>query len=291
MNSMTGYGRGESSRGGAKFTVEISTVNRKQAELSLYLPRELDALESRVRDEINSKVARGRIAARVQFSASSTSGTQVKIDHTLAKQYAREYRALAAELKLEKHMGLDTILRAPGVLQTTEDSLDVESLWLSLRAAVRMSLRELLAMRAKEGVNLKKDLQKRINTLQKSVKAVAKQAPKTAKRHRDALLDRISQSGLDLKLDDERVLKEVALYADRIDITEELTRLESHFGQFADYAKSKSPVGRTLDFLSQEMNREVNTIGSKANDPVVSRLVVAMKSELEKFREQVQNVE
>ena len=291
MNSMTGYGRGESSRGGAKFTVEISTVNRKQAELSLYLPRELDALESRVRDEINSKVSRGRIAARVQFSASSTSGTQVKIDHTLAKQYAREYRALAAELKLEKHMGLDTILRAPGVLQTTEDSLDVESLWLSLRAAVRMSLRELLAMRAKEGVNLKKDLQKRINTLQKSVKAVAKQAPKTAKRHRDALLDRISQSGLDLKLDDERVLKEVALYADRIDITEELTRLESHFGQFADYAKSKSPVGRTLDFLSQEMNREVNTIGSKANDPVVSRLVVAMKSELEKFREQVQNVE
>lgn len=288
---MTGYGRGESSRGGAKFTVEISTVNRKQAELSLYLPRELDALESRVRDEINSKVARGRIAARVQFSASSTSGTQVKIDHTLAKQYAREYRALAAELKLEKHMGLDTILRAPGVLQTTEDSLDVESLWLSLRAAVRMSLRGLLAMRAKEGVNLKKDLQKRINTLQKSVKAVAKQAPKTAKRHRDALLDRISQSGLDLKLDDERVLKEVALYADRIDITEELTRLESHFGQFADYAKSKSPVGRTLDFLSQEMNREVNTIGSKANDPVVSRLVVAMKSELEKFREQVQNVE
>lgn len=288
---MTGYGRGESSRGGAKFTVEISTVNRKQAELSLYLPRELDALESRVRDEINSKVARGRIAARVQFSASSTSGTQVKIDHTLAKQYAREYRALAAELKLEKHMGLDTILRAPGVLQTAEDSLDVESLWLSLRAAVRMSLRELLAMRAKEGVNLKKDLQKRINTLQKSVKAVAKQAPKTAKRHRDALLDRISQSGLDLKLDDERVLKEVALYADRIDITEELTRLESHFGQFADYAKSKSPVGRTLDFLSQEMNREVNTIGSKANDPVVSRLVVAMKSELEKFREQVQNVE
>ena len=288
---MTGYGRGESSRGGAKFTVEISTVNRKQAELSLYLPRELDALESRVRDEINSKVARGRIAARVQFSASSTSGTQVKIDHTLAKQYAREYRALAAELKLEKHMGLDTILRAPGVLQTTEDSLDVESLWVSLRAAVRMSLRELLAMRAKEGVNLKKDLQKRINTLQKSVKAVAKQAPKTAKRHRDALLDRISQSGLDLKLDDERVLKEVALYADRIDITEELTRLESHFGQFADYAKSKSPVGRTLDFLSQEMNREVNTIGSKANDPVVSRLVVAMKSELEKFREQVQNVE
>ena len=291
MNSMTGYGRGESSRDGAKFTVEISTVNRKQVELSLYLPRELDALESRVRDEINAKVARGRIAARVQFSASSASKAQVKIDHPLAKEYVREYRTLAEELKLEGQIGLDTILRAPGVLQTTEDSLNVEGLWLSLRAAVRLSVRELMVMRAKEGANLKKDLQKRINALQKAVKAVAKQAPKTAKRHRDALLNRLKQSGLDLKMDDERLLKEVALYADRIDITEELTRLESHFEQFADYVGSKAPVGRTLDFLSQEMNREVNTIGSKANDPIISRLVVTMKSELEKFREQVQNVE
>ena len=146
-------------------------------------------------------------------------------------------------------------------------------------------------MRAREGANLKKDLQKRVSALQKSVQAVKRQAPKTGRRHREALLERLKQSGLELKLDDERVLKEVALYADRIDITEELTRLESHFGQFADYAKARGPVGRTLDFLSQEMNREVNTIGSKANDPVISRLVVTMKSELEKFREQVQNVE
>ena len=291
MNSMTGYGRGEAARGGAKFTVEISTVNRKQAELSLYLPRELDALESRARDEINAKVSRGRIAARVQWTAKSGDRAQVEIDRNLAKEYAKEYRKLATDLKLGGEVSLDTILRAPGVLQTSEEELDVESLWTPLRTAVRAALKELLAMRAREGANLKKDLQKRIDALQKSVKAVKRQAPKTVRRHREALLDRLNQSGLDLKLDDERVLKEVALFADRIDITEELTRLESHFGQFADYAKSKGPVGRTLDFLSQEMNREVNTIGSKANDPVVSRLVVAMKSELEKFREQVQNVE
>ena len=291
MNSMTGYGRGEAARGGAKFTVEISTVNRKQAELSLYLPRELDALESRARDEINAKVSRGRIAARVQWTAKSGDRAQVEIDRNLAKEYAKEYRKLATDLKLGGEVSLDTILRAPGVLQTSEDELDVESLWTPLRAAVRAALKELLAMRAREGANLKKDLQKRIDALQKSVKAVKRQAPKTVRRHREALLDRLNQSGLDLKLDDERVLKEVALFADRIDITEELTRLESHFGQFADYAKSKGPVGRTLDFLSQEMNREVNTIGSKANDPLISRLVVAMKSELEKFREQVQNVE
>ena len=291
MNSMTGYGRGEAARGGAKFTVEISTVNRKQAELSLYLPRELDALESRARDEINAKVSRGRIAARVQWTAKSGDRAQVEIDRNLAKEYAKEYRKLATDLKLGGEVSLDTILRAPGVLQTSEEELDVESLWTPLRTAVRAALKGLLAMRAREGANLKKDLQKRIDALQKSVKAVKRQAPKTVRRHREALLDRLNQSGLDLKLDDERVLKEVALFADRIDITEELTRLESHFGQFADYAKSKGPVGRTLDFLSQEMNREVNTIGSKANDPVISRLVVAMKSELEKFREQVQNVE
>ena len=291
MNSITGYGRGEAARGGAKFTVEISTVNRKQAELSLYLPRELDALESRARDEINAKVSRGRIAARVQWTAKSGDRAQVEIDRNLAKEYAKEYRKLATDLKLGGEVSLDTILRAPGVLQTSEEELDVESLWTPLRTAVRAALKELLAMRAREGANLKKDLQKRIDALQKSVKAVKRQAPKTVRRHREALLDRLNQSGLDLKLDDERVLKEVALFADRIDITEELTRLESHFGQFADYAKSKGPVGRTLDFLSQEMNREVNTIGSKANDPLISRLVVAMKSELEKFREQVQNVE
>ena len=291
MNSMTGYGRGEAARGGAKFTVEISTVNRKQAELSLYLPRELDALESRARDEINAKVSRGRIAARVQWTAKSGDRAQVEINRNLAKEYAKEYRKLATDLKLGGEVSLDTILRAPGVLQTSEEELDVESLWTPLRTAVRAALKELLAMRAREGANLKKDLQKRIDALQKSVKAVKRQAPKTVRRHREALLDRLNQSGLDLKLDDERVLKEVALFADRIDITEELTRLESHFGQFADYAKSKGPVGRTLDFLSQEMNREVNTIGSKANDPLISRLVVAMKSELEKFREQVQNVE
>ena len=291
MNSMTGYGRGEAARGGAKFTVEISTVNRKQAELSLYLPRELDALESRARDEINAKVSRGRIAARVQWTAKSGDRAQVEIDRNLAKEYAKEYRKLATDLKLGGEVSLDTVLRAPGVLQTSEEELDVESLWTPLRTALRAALKQLLAMRAREGANLKKDLYKRIDALQKSVKAVKRQAPKTVRRHREALQDRLNQSGLDLKLDDERVLKEVALFADRIDIAEELTRLESHFGQFADYAKSKGPVGRTLDFLSQEMNREVNTIGSKANDPLISRLVVAMKSELEKFREQVQNVE
>jgi uncharacterized protein (TIGR00255 family) len=292
MKSMTGYGRGEASRNGAKLTVEISTVNRKQAELSLYLPRELDALESRARDEINSRISRGRIVARVGLSAAQGNGSRVKLDADLAKQYAREYRKLAKGLKLRDDLGIDTILRAPGVLQQSDEALDADALWPALRKAARAALGDLLAMRTREGAHLKKDLQQRIGTMQKAVKKISKQVPSTVKRHRELLHERLAAAGLELgKGDDERLLKEVAMFADRIDITEELTRLESHFGQFADCVKAKGPVGRTLDFLSQEMNREINTIGSKANDAAISRLVVTLKSELEKFREQVQNVE
>ena len=244
---MTGYGRGEAARNGVKLTVEISTVNRKQAELSLYLPRELDALESRARDEINARISRGRIVARVGLSATNGDGSGVKLDADLAKRYAREYRKLAKELKLKDDLGIDTILRAPGVLKQTDEGLDVESLWSTLRKAVRDALGELLTMRTCEGGNLKKDLQQRIGTMQKAVKKISKLAPSTVKRHRDQLHERLSAAGLELgKGDDERLLKEVAMFADRIDITEELTRLESHFGQFADSAKTEGPVGRTF---------------------------------------------
>ena len=291
MNSMTGYGRGEFSRNGAKFTVEISTVNRKQAELSLYLPRELDALENRTRDEINSQISRGRIMARVGFATSANGNSDVKIDTNLAKRYAREYRKLAREMKVKEDLSIDLILRAPGVMQQTEEVLEVEELWPALRKALRSALTDLLRMRAREGANLKNDLKKRVSLMQKSVLAITRQAPKTTKRHREQLFERLHTAGLEIGVDQERVMKEVVIFADRIDITEELTRLESHFDQFADCAKVTVPVGRTLDFLSQEMSREINTIGSKANDAQISRWVVALKSELEKFREQVQNVE
>ena len=288
---MTGYGRGEALRNGAKFTVEISTVNRRQSELSLHLPRELELLESRVRDEINAKVSRGRITARIGFTNAQGGKSPMQIDANLARRYAREYRKLAGELKLRDDFGIDTILRAPGVLQVAEEELNVGSLWSLLRKAVRDALGDMLAMRTKEGAHLKVDLQKRIRAMQGAVKAIAKQAPKTGARYRELLHDRLRGAGLELDVEDERVVREVVVYADRIDITEELTRLQSHFGQFDDCAKSKQPVGRTLDFLSQEMNREINTIGSKANDAAISKLVVRLKSELEKFREQVQNVE
>jgi uncharacterized protein (TIGR00255 family) len=169
---------------------------------------------------------------------------------------------------------------------------EAEDLWPAVEKALRSALNSLVKMRDREGAHLGQDLAARISTIQKSWAKVSKRAPEVQKRYREQLIQRIKNAGLEVPaLDDERLIKEVVYFADRSDISEELTRLQSHFEQFKDCQKSKEPVGRTLDFLAQEMNREVNTIGSKANDAVISREVVVLKTELERFREQVQNVE
>ena len=293
MNSMTGYGRGECAQGGFKITVEISSVNRKQSEIAVYLPRELEPLESRLRDEINRRIARGRLTVKVALHAADGSWTgQVKLNATLAKAYARELNRLARDLKLPDPVTLEVLVRAPGVLQTEEGLSDAAAFWPAVEKALRQALDALIRMREREGAHLSKDLQKRMMLVRRSVERVQKQAPEVLKRYQEQLRERVKNAGLETPaVDDERLLKEIVYFADRSDISEELTRLRSHFEQFADCLKAKEPVGRTLDFLAQEMNREVNTIGSKANDSLISREVVTLKAELEKFREQVQNVE
>jgi uncharacterized protein (TIGR00255 family) len=291
MKSMTGYGRGECSQRGFKVTVEVSSVNRKQTEIVANLPRELEVLEAQLRDEINHRVARGRLTARVSVHAAGVAGKSI-INTALAKSYARELRALAKSLHLADGITLDLLARAPGVLQPAEEITPAEELWPAISKALRTALDILLKMREREGAWLAKDLVARAARMRAGVGRVRKLAPRSAERYRTQLMARIKTAGLDTPtLNDERLAKEVFLFADRSDISEELTRLESHFQQFNDCVKSKEPVGRTLDFLAQEMNREVNTLGSKANDSAISREVVLLKAELEKFREQVQNVE
>ncbi len=293
MKSMTGYGRGECARDGFKVTVEISSVNRKQAEIYANLPRELELLEPQVRDVINHHIARGRVTARVSLHAAGGKlSARMHINVPLARAYADELAKLARQLKLAGPVTLDQIVRAPGVFQTDEELAGAEDLWPAVETALSLALAALLKMRAREGAHLAKDLSARIAKLRKAAEQIEKQAPLTAENYRRQLLDRIKGAGLEnIAPDDERLLKEVVLFADRSDISEELTRLRSHFQQFADCCRSKEPVGRTLDFLAQEMNREINTIGSKANDALISREVVTLKAELEKFREQAQNVE
>ena len=290
---MTGYGRGECARDGFKITTELGAVNRRQSEISVNLPRELELLETQVRDAINAQVARGRVTARIAIHAADGKlSARAHLNLPLAKAYATELARLAKQLKLTGGVSLDQIVRAPGVFQTDEELVEAETVWPAVEKALKQALAALVKMREREGAHLAQDLAARIGVMRQAVERVQQQAPQTAENYRRSLLERIKTAGIEnIAPDDERLLKEIVLFADRSDISEELTRLQSHFQQFEDCRKSKDPVGRTLDFLAQEMNREINTIGSKANDALISREVVTLKAELEKFREQAQNVE
>jgi uncharacterized protein (TIGR00255 family) len=293
MKSMTGYGRGDCSQDGFKIAVELSSVNRKQAEVSVNLPREMEMLEAQIRDLVNHCIARGRLTVRVSLHMGvSKSAARMHLNVPLAKAYARELNNLAKQLKLPDPVTLDQLARAPGVLQTDEELAVEEDFWPAVQKALKKALSEMVKMREREGAHLAQDLATRMTIMRQAAARIQKQAPTVAERYRQQLIERIKSADLEAPgADDERLLREVVYFADRSDISEELTRLQSHFQQFDDCRKSKEPVGRTLDFLAQEINREINTIGSKANDSLISREVVTLKAELERFREQAQNVE
>lgn len=291
MLSMTGYGRGEAIAGDLKYTVEVSSLNRKQIEVMVNLPRRLVNLEGRVREVVVGRIARGRVSVQVAMESTRGRGGALEVDEDLAVQYRD------ALVKLEAHFGdkleMDAVdlLRAPGVFTVSEEEAELEETWPLLEEALGRGLDELVAMEVREGQHLKVDLQERVATIAREVSAVEARAPGVVAHHRESLMKRLEEAGLELALDDERILREVALFADRCDITEECTRLASHFKQFGLYFESGDPVGRSMDFLCQETNRELNTIGSKANDAEIAQHVVNARTELEKIREQVQNVQ
>ncbi len=290
---MTGYGWGDAVQDGSKVTVELSSVNRKQSEISINLPRELEVLEAQIRDEINRRIARGRVTARVTLHAGEKADNgKVRINAELAAAYTKRLRDLARDLKLAGDVTLDHLVRAPGVLESDQDIPDAEDFWPIVEKALKQALEMMVSMREKEGAHLRKDLVKRMDRMRVAARRVQKRSPQVQVRYREQLLERIRSAGIEAaQIEEERILKEIIFFADRSDISEEITRLQSHFKQFDDCVNSREPVGRTLDFLAQEMNREINTIGSKANDAMISREVVVLKTELEKFREQAQNVE
>jgi uncharacterized protein (TIGR00255 family) len=290
MRSMTGYGRGEASSNGNKFTVELNSVNRKQNDVLVTLPREVAELEPRVRDLINTEVSRGRLTVIVAHHASVTTG-QPALDRQLARTYYDSMVALQKELGAAGEIGIELVLRAPGVLRIPEEQVDTEQAWPQVEAALKAALRELVKMREREGKHLAKDLIHRLKMMRECVRKIRAFQPGVVKRYRQNLHERIQKAGIDLPIEDERLLKEVIVFADKCDITEELTRLDSHFAQFAHHLRKNEPVGRTLEFMSQEIAREFNTIGSKANDVEISQLVVTCKAELEKIREQLSNIE
>jgi uncharacterized protein (TIGR00255 family) len=291
MRSMTGYGRGEAAAGGFRFVVELQSVNRKHLDIALNLPRSLYPLDSRIRERIQAVASRGRIQAACTVLPEGEADAAGVIDLKLARLYADSMRKLQQELGLEGGLSLDTVLRAPGVLLTPGQDLDPEAVWPALQRALQNALNALVEMRETEGAALEQDLAARLATLRNCASEVRVRVPEIAALHRKQLLERLQTAGVDLAADPEKLLRELALFADRSDISEELTRLESHFAQLEKLLRHAGSLGRTLEFLTQEVARELNTLSVKSNDVSVSHWVVSAKTELEKVREQVQNIE
>jgi len=293
MESMTGHGRGIASAEGWRFTVECASVNRKGVEIAVALPKPLAALEPRVREEIQKHVRRGRVNATISLEVVTAGAVAPSVvDKTAAQRALRDLRALRDDLALPGEVTLEMLLKSPGVLRNpSEETPNPETLFPALQSALVQALERMTAMRRKEGGHLVADLLKRVKLLESAVKAIRARVPAVLKHRRDHLKGRLEELGVPLPANDPSLARELALMAERSDITEELTRLESHFAQCREALAGTEPAGRTLDYLAQEMFREFNTLGNKAGDAAVSRRVVQSKAELDRIREQVANLE
>ncbi len=293
IRSMTGFGRGSAQGRGVQITVELNSVNRRQLEIRLTLPRPLAPLEPFLIRMIQRALSRGQISGTVSLSLSDRLRQKgVRVDRPLARAYIQALREISRELRLENRFEADLLTRLPEVLGWNEEVARAEALQSVSARAMGAALQQLVAMRKKEGQILQRDLAERLKAMTALQQKIARRAPRILRRHRALLLARLKRARLPLRPEDPALLQEIAAFAERCEISEETVRLHSHLQQAARLlTESREPVGRPLDFLAQEMLREINTIGSKASDLAVVRQVVAFKTELERFREQVQNVE
>lgn len=288
---MTGFGRSEVGTDAFRLGVEISSVNRKQSDVVISLPRHWHALEIDARKLVTGSVSRGRVQVQIQFEPRAVSATRLHVDTILARQYVEALRSLETELGLPADVNSLALLRAPGVFTTGESNTTAEEIWPHMKQAIEAALVVFAESREREGAHLKQDIVARLEHIRQVAKSITLATPEVVKAHRDQLLKRLEEAGFPLPLDDDRLLKEIALYADKCDIEEEATRLIGHLEEFHRLIESPEPQGRAMDFLTQELNRELNTMGSKGNSTSIAHLVVTGKTEVERIREQVQNVE
>jgi uncharacterized protein (TIGR00255 family) len=287
---MTGYGRASGAIGGYSLTVQVSSVNRKTLDLAVNLPGDWDALENPVAEQVRGVAVRGRITVRIELTG-ARGGAEIAWDEAQVNAAVDRLGALAAARGMafaptaELLWSIANSQRVAVELPAAEEASPV------VLETLEEALRGFVAMRAQEGEALLVDFLARLNVLRGHVDAIAARAPHVAPSYRELLLQRLRQAELELDVDDDRVLREVALFADRCDVSEELTRLRSHLDQFTTLLKSKGEIGRKAEFILQEIGREVNTIGSKANDLAISKAVIELKNELERVREQIANVE
>ncbi|KPU43985.1 hypothetical protein OXPF_21500 [Oxobacter pfennigii] len=291
LKSMTGFGRGEHEELGRSFTVEIKTVNHRYTDVSIKMPRQLSYLEDKIRKYVLGSISRGKIDVFITQDKYSEEDINIVLDDVLASSYIKALHTLRDKFELTDDISVSMVARFPDIINVTKAEEDKEQIWNTLFAAIESSMGNLMEMRTAEGEKLSQDISTRGKYIKSVVSKIEERSPVVVQEYKIKLEDRIKEVAKDVTADENRVAFEVALFADRCSIAEEVVRLYSHIDQLEDIIKQKEPVGRKLDFLVQEMNREINTIGSKANDVTIARYVVDVKSEIEKIREQIQNIE
>ena len=291
MKSMTGFGRAAQASETLIVNIETSSVNRKQGEVVVQLPRNYAELEPEVRKFVLGEVSRGRVSISISLEQTDNAPSPISVDVKRAKALSDALKSLSHEIGQPLDITASDILRAPDIIKFEEKKVCIDAVREVVMPALKAAISNLVDMRCREGADLKQDTLERLDTLENEASSIESHSASVVTRYRENLHRRLRESGLELDLSDDRVLKELGIFAERCDISEEITRLRSHFAKFREYLDSAEPVGRSLDFLCQEINREFNTIGSKANDAKLAQHVVTSKTELEKIREQIQNVE
>lgn len=290
IKSMTGYGRCEDILSDRKITIEIKSVNNRFSDYNIKMPRFLLFLEDKIRKEASEYITRGKVDIHINIE-SYTDDSQVILNEAVAKQYIDAARKLRDTFDLRDDISTMQICRFGDVFRMEKAELDEDKLWEDVKSVLDRALESFSAMRAREGARIYEDLKSRVDFMSKLASEVDERSPMVVNEYKERLYQKIKETLENKDVDESRVLTEVAIFADKVAINEETVRLESHFKEYYEILDSDEPAGRRLDFLIQEINREVNTIGSKANDLFITKTVVTLKGEIEKMREQIQNIE
>ena len=290
IRSMTGFGRGKYEKDGRNYTIEIKSVNHKYNDINIRMPRFLNGLEDKIRKKITSSIARGKVDVFINFENYGTQENQIHFNIELAKEYVKGLLKMAEETGLECNINITELSKMPEVLKIDEQEQE-EMIKDELMIALEEAIENFVQMRQEEGKKLIEDMQNRIQLVQAKIEEIEKYSGTLVQDYMERLHARVKEL-MDTKVVDEnRLAQEIVIFSDKSSIEEELTRLKSHVTQFQNFAKGVSPIGKKFDFLIQEMNREVNTIGSKANCLEITNCVIELKTEIENIREQVQNIE
>lgn len=293
IKSMTGFGRSCTVLNGREITIEMKSVNHRFFEFSCRTPRGYSFLDDKLKALVNSKVSRGKIDMFVTITAAEDVPANVIVNHSLVSGYINAMKEISETYGIPNDVTVTSISRFPDVYTVQKAADDEEQLTADVLEVASQALNAFIEMRVAEGDKMKADILGRTETILSIVEEIEERSPVTIKEYEQRLLERISQTLQDynINIDEQRVLTEVAVFADKVAVAEETVRLRSHFEQFKNMLESEAPVGRQIDFIIQEMNREANTIGSKVQDSVIAHKVVRIKSEIEKIREQIQNIE